>query len=233
MRQASPGPVSGTGRLPGVKVEVGTSIVIVGAGGFGREVLQYVRDAFGTGDDVVKGFLDDRSVDLASFGLSYPILGDTHSYRPAPGDRLIVAVGEPRVRAEIVDRFDALGAWYATVVHPSAYVSAAARLGHGCIVAPFATIGAHAELGDHSVLTYYASVGHDASVGRYCALSPHSVANGGSRLGDRVLLGAHAVVNPLQTVGDDAKVAAGAVVYRPVPGKTLASGNPAKSRPVW
>lgn len=211
-----------------------TDIVIVGAGGFGREVLQYVIDTFGRDErSTVKGFLDDAPPDLSGFDLDYPVLGDTATYRPEPGDRFVIAIGEPSVRARVAESLDARGARFLTVVHPLAYVSAAATIGDGCIVAPFATVGAHARLGDHSVLTFYASIGHDATVGRFCALSPHSVTNGGSSIGDRAFLGAHAVVNPLQSVGDDAKVAAGAVVYRSVPADSIAAGNPAKSRPRW
>lgn len=209
-------------------------IVIVGAGGFGREVLQYVLETYGSDPSYrIKGFLDDRPPDLAAFGLPYPVLGGTNDYRPQAHDRLIIALGEPKLRAMMADRFGALGAQFLTIVHPQAYVSGTATVGSGCIVAPFATIGAHASLGEHSVLTFYASIGHDAKVGRCCALSPHSVTNGGSRIGDLAFLGAHAVVNPMQRVGDGSKVAAGAVVYRPVPPGTLAAGNPAKPRPLW
>ncbi len=209
-------------------------VVIVGAGGFGREVLRYVLDTYDADPGYeVKGFLDDRPPDLSSFGLAYPILGDTRSYHPEEDDRLVIALGEPKLRAMMAERFGSQGARFLSVVHPLAYVSASATVGEGCIIAPYATIGAHASIGDHSVLTFYASIGHDAKVGRYCALSPHSVTNGGSRIGDRAFLGAHAVVNPMQSVGEGAKVAAGAVVYRTVPPNTLAAGNPAKPRPLW
>lgn len=209
-------------------------VVIVGAGGFGREVLQYAHDIFADASDYrVKGFVDDRHVDLASFGLDAPLLGDTVTYVPDVDDRFVIAVGEPQVRARLAAHFAELDAEFLTLVHPAAYVSGTARLGRGCIVAPFATVGAHATVGDHTVLTFYASVGHDAVVGSYCAFSPHSVTNGGSQVGDRVFLGAHAVVNPLLTVGHDAKIAASSVVYRPVAASTLAAGNPARTRPVW
>jgi len=209
-------------------------VIIVGAGGFGREVLQYVREAYGADPRThVAGFLDDNPATLQGFDLDCPVLGDTRTYRPQPEDRLLIAVGEPKTRAVLADRFREAGATFLRLIHPTAYVSGTASVGDGCILAPFATVGAHARIGEHSVLTFYASVGHDASVGRWCALSPHSVVNGGTRIGDRVFLGSHAVVNPLQSVGDDAKVAAGAVVYRPVPPSTIAAGNPAKTRPLW
>lgn len=209
-------------------------IVIAGAGGFGREVLQYIYDAMALQDGyVVKGFLDDRPPDLAALGLEVPVLGGTDGYDFEAGDRVLLAIGDTNVRLRLAERFAARGARFLTVVHPLAYVSASARLGTGCIVAPFATVGAHARLGDHTVLTFYASVAHDARVGRACGFSPHSVINGGASLGDGVFLGAFAAVNPLQTVGAGSKVAAGAVVYHAIPAGTLAVGNPARPRPLW
>lgn len=220
--------------MPGVSSIEPSNVIIVGAGGFGREVLQYVREAFTNAPQVtVKGFLDDDPASLNGFELPYSVLGDTTSYKPQTDDRFVIAVGDPQTRAALAQRLAARGAAFLSLVHPKAYVSGTASLGVGCIVAPFATIGAHATLGDHSVLTFYASVGHDAVVGCCCALSPHAVTNGGSRIGDRVFIGSHAVINPLQSVADDAKIAAGAVVYRPVPAHSLAAGNPAKSRPLW
>jgi sugar O-acyltransferase (sialic acid O-acetyltransferase NeuD family) len=209
-------------------------VVIAGAGGFGREVLQYVRDTFASNPSCrVRGFIDDDPPDLASFGIAVPVLSDIDGYRPEERDRVVIAIGRPDVRAVVAEKMADRGARFLRVVHPLAYVSDVAEVGEGCIVGPFASVGAHARLGDHSVLTFYASIGHDARVGRYCALSPHSVTNGGSTIGDRAFLGAHAVVNPLQTVGARAQVAAGAVVYRSVPANALATGNPAKARPRW
>lgn len=208
-------------------------IVIVGASGFGREVMQYALETYGTDPAYrIKGFLDDRPPDLGPYGLPYPVLAGTQDYQPQAEDRLIIALGDPKLRAMMADRFSAMGASFLTIVHPRAYVSGTATVGRGCIVGPFATVGPYASLGEHSLLTYYASVGHDVKVGRCCALSPHSVANGGSSIGDLAFLGAHAVVNPMQQVGDGAKVAAGAVVYRPVPAGALAAGNPATSTPL-
>lgn len=209
------------------------NIIIVGAGGFGREVWQYVKDSFGDNPDyAIKGFLDDYPERLAGFSLEDDIIGNTQDYVVQENDCFLIAVGEPAVRQELAERLAAKGAEFLTLIHPRAYVAATAQIGVGCIISPFATVGSFAKLEDHVVLTFYASVGHDAQVGPYSALSPHSVTNGGSVLGQAVFLGTLAVVNPLKQVGCSAKVAAGAVVYRDVPESSLASGNPAKARPL-
>ncbi len=202
------------------------SLVIIGAGGFGREVLQYSRDA----GLEVKGFVDDQAVDGGVTGL--PVLGTIGGYEPAPGDEFLLAIGRPELRLAIGQQLRDRGARFTTLVHPLAYVASSAEIGEGSIIAPFATIGAHAVLGRDVVLTFYASVAHDCVVGNASALSPYSVCNGGGRLGEAAFLGAAAVVNPLRSVGAHARVAAGSVVYRDVPERTLASGNPAKARPL-
>lgn len=209
-----------------------TDIVIVGAGGFGREVLQYVNDTFAIGTThSVKGFLDDAAISIEPASLNQKILGTINDYQPAETDRFVIAVGKPELRLQLAARLAARGAQFLSVIHPLAYVAGSASLGTGCVVSPFATVGANATLGDHVVLTYYSSVGHDATVGACSALSPYSVANGGSYLGEAAFLGTHATVNPLKRVGDSARVAAGSIVYRDVPPHMLALGNPAKARP--
>lgn len=164
--------------------------------------------------------------------LGQRILGRTADWQPAPEERFVLAIGNPALRWRLARELSERGASFETVIHPLAYVAATASIGAGAIIAPFATVGANANLADQVLLTYYASVAHDASVGPGCALSPHSVANGGSRLGTATFLGTAAIVNPGVSVGDHAKVAAGSVVYRNVPERSLASGNPAKARPL-
>lgn len=200
-------------------------IVIVGAGGFGREVLQYVRDTFTDPAEFrVKGFLDDHG-ETAGVDLGADLLGDTLGYDVRGSDRFLVAVGNPAHRRSLSCRLAARGAQFLTLVHPRAYVARTARLGAGCIICPFATVGNVAQLGEQVVLTFYASVGHDARVGAYAVLSPYSVTNGGSVLGEGAFLGARATVNPGKRVGANAKVTAGAVVYHDVPDNALARGN--------
>lgn len=216
-----------------VQEEGPSGIVIVGAGGFGREVLQYLEDiAAAGGTHRVRGFLDDFATKVEPPSLGMTVLGTVRDYEPRPDEAVVLAIGKPELRVSIGASLRRRGARFATVIHPLAYVAASARIGAGCIVAPFATVGAHAELAENVVLTFYASVAHDARVGEGSALSPYSVANGGAVLGRASFLGAGSVVNPMKRVGEYARVAAGSVVYRDVPDRSLASGNPAKARPL-
>jgi sugar O-acyltransferase (sialic acid O-acetyltransferase NeuD family) len=207
-------------------------VILVGAGGLGREVMQYVLDTVDPKTHRIKGFLDDFKDRLKPDSLDSPVLGTTTEYHLTEADWFLLAIGDPHQRMKIAERLTARGARFLTLVHPLAHVARTARLGEGCIVGPFATVGAYAQLGNHVALTYYASVGHDARVGDCCALSPYAAANGGTILEPCVFVGTHAAINPMKRIGRGAKVAAGAVVYRNVPAHSLAAGNPAKIWPI-
>jgi sugar O-acyltransferase (sialic acid O-acetyltransferase NeuD family) len=207
-------------------------LIIVGAGGLGREALQYAREAF-AGQFEIKGFLDDNPKELEQRGydLGVSILGGTLNYQPEENERFLVAVGDTKVREMLVERLSSRGAQFATLVHPKAYVAPSAKLAQGCIISPFATVATFTRLEPHVVLGFYAHVGHDSKVGSYGVLSPYAAINGGVVLEKRVFLGTHATVTPGLTIGEDVKIAAGSVVYQNVPSHRLVVGNPGKIGP--
>jgi sugar O-acyltransferase (sialic acid O-acetyltransferase NeuD family) len=202
-------------------------VIIVGAGGFGREVLQYVIDA---GTDEVVGFVDDDRSAVESVPHLPPWLGSMVSHVVDHDARYVIGVGKPSVRALLASRFEHAGARFASVVHPRAYVPTSSQLAPGCVVAPGAHVGPYSRLGLHVVLNVLSSVGHDAVIGRAAVLSPYSVVNGAAVIGAEVLLGTHSTVLAGVRIGDGSQIAAGAVVYREVAPFSLAQGDPAKSR---
>jgi sugar O-acyltransferase (sialic acid O-acetyltransferase NeuD family) len=208
------------------------SLYIVGAGGFGREVLAYARDvARAAGTFRIAGFLDDHPAALHGRDVGAAVLGTIASLTPGQDDRFVLAVGEPRVRRALALALAARGVRddaFVSIVHPTAYV--AGELAPGCVVAPFAFVGPGAALGRHAVLNTYASAGHDAQLGDYAVLSPYAVVNGNVVLEDGVFLATHATVVPGKRVGAWSKLGAGAVALGDLEPGTLAMGNPAKGR---
>lgn len=204
-----------------------TGFIIAGAGGFGREVAAYARDA----GFVVRGFLDDTDADPAAYGIDIPVLSSIDDYQPQPHDAVLVAVGAPAARAAIAGRLAARGAHFGLLVHPLAYVAQPSELAPGCIIAPFATIGLNARLGPHCLINTHAGIGHDCRLGQCVVISPHAVVNGFARLADRAMLGAAAVVTPGRSIGAEAQVSAGSVVQSDVAAGQTVWGNPARALP--
>ena len=198
---------------------------IVGGGGLGCEVYQYVR-SFEPHRQVV--FLDDSAEPQAKGDVADAI------FRPIaacdPSMPCLIAVGDPHQRARLATRLEDGGASFALLVHPRAYVAADARLSPGCIVAPFAFVSAGATAQAHALIGPFACVGHHARVGFCAVLSPYAALAGRATLEDRGFVGTHAVLTPRSVVGAGATVAAGAVVYNDLPAGVLALGNPARWR---
>jgi sugar O-acyltransferase (sialic acid O-acetyltransferase NeuD family) len=204
-------------------------IVIVGAGGFAKDVFTYLGDVnLGQSQtNVVRGFLatPEPSAQIQSLA---PYLGSEHDYTFSPEDRVIVAIGDPAKRRAVTERVAARGAIFMTLIHPRSYVASTAVLGEGCILTPFTFIGPFARVGAHVHVNISGSINHDAVVGDYCTFSPYAAALGGTEVESGVFLGTHATVHPRITVGHNSKIAAGAVVTRSVPPGSLMTGNPAK-----
>ena len=199
-------------------------VVLIGGGGFAKEVAQYALDV----GKSIKGILSKEapSAELAA----HAHLGDEASYAIAADDEFVIAIGDARIRQRAYAGLEARGVRWASIVHPTAYIAPSAQLGPGAIICPFAFVGVHARLGAHVVLNTYASVGHDAIVGDCTVFSPYSCINGWANLGEAVFLGSQAVVTPKVVLGGISKVAAGSVVTQDAPRGSLLMGNPAKGR---
>ena len=71
-------------------------IYIVGAGGFGREVFDWMMETF----DFIKeysfaGFLDDNLQALDEFSIEAKVAGKISDYQAGENDYLICAIGSP------------------------------------------------------------------------------------------------------------------------------------------
>ena len=206
-------------------------IVIVGAGGFGREVLQWARDAWPEHADLVAGFLSDDPHRLDGYRASAAIIGSTTDFAVEQGDYFLLAIGVPYARRHVAEVLRSRGGRFLTLIHPRAVVGATARIGPGCVICPFAVLSDAAALGHCVLVNYHASLGHDAAAGDYAVLSPYATLGGGACIDDEVFLGLHASVGPGITVGRRTKVSANSCVLAVTPPDSLVYGVPGRIVP--
>ncbi len=201
-------------------------LVIIGAGGFGREVLAWARQ---TAENwTVRGFVDDNPRALDRFGKDVPVLGGIDDYAPADGDFFVCALGQIEFKRRCVERVRARGGCFTTLLHRTAVRGENVTLGQGVILCPHTTVGSDARLGDFATVNLHSSVAHDAVIGRWTQLHCHVDITGGVVLGEGVTVGSHASVLPGIRVGDGAVIGAGAVVMRDVPAGVTVFGSPAR-----
>lgn len=212
---------------------VSNRIVVLGAGGFGREVLELVRDVNEGGRsqpwDVV-GVLDDGSPDerlLARLGATH--LGPVRLLADLDEDvRHVIGVGGCAARAAIDAQCVAWRRTAATLVHPTAVIGRTVEVGDGSVLCAFTSATTNVRLGRHVHLNPHASIGHDSTIGDHTTVTPHAAIAGQVTLGARVFVGTGAVIGPGISIGDEVLVGAGAVVVRDVAKGLTVTGVPAR-----
>jgi sugar O-acyltransferase (sialic acid O-acetyltransferase NeuD family) len=204
-------------------------LVIVGAGGFGREVFSMIREINQVRQTwEVIGFLDDNPASLDGFSHYPPVLGPIEHYRDLQSARATCAVGSPKARKQIAERLDGQGARWATITHPTVRIGVGSTVAAGCILCARSSVTVDVRVGNHVHINCVAGAGHDVQIGDFCTLSAHVDVCGKAVLEEGVLAGSHAVVLPNVRIGAWATLGAGSVAIRNVaPGKTV-FGVPAK-----
>jgi sugar O-acyltransferase (sialic acid O-acetyltransferase NeuD family) len=194
-------------------------LYLAGAGGVGREALDVV---LAQGRSVV-AFLDDGLAGQTVRGL--PVLAPSQAPR---GERYLIAIADPTVRARLSDLLDRRGLTAVTLIHPSAGVGPETSLAAGCLVHANAYISSSVSIGTHCQVHYNATVGHDATLDDRVTIYPGANVAGAVRLATDVTVGSNAVVLAGITVGRGGFVGAGAVVTRDVGSGVVVIGSPAR-----
>ncbi len=203
-------------------------LILVGAGGFGREIICWAEDCHAAGTlPRLGGYLDDEVEALPGYDVSR--IGGIKDYTPAPGDLFVVALGQPAAKRAVVERLQAAGGRFATLRHPTVTVVRTATIGEGVIMCPYTMAMPDSRIERFVTLINYSGIGHDSVCGEFSTLSSLVDVTGRVRIGRDVSIGSGARILPGLKVGDGATVGAGAVVMRSVKPGTTVYAAPAKT----
>lgn len=204
-------------------------LYIVGAGGFGRELLNLILDIHAiTGPRWnIRGFLDDTEDPLHGKACDFSVVGTIVEYMPKPNDALALGIASPAAKRKLVPLLKARGAAFETVIHPYAYLGRHNTLGEGVIVYGGFSMSVNVEIGDFVTLLG-TGLGHDVRVGAYSTVSACCNIMGNVTLGSGVFVGGNVAIAPHVRIGDDAYLCLGSVVMKDVGNGVKVMGNPAR-----
>jgi len=203
-------------------------LLIVGAGGFGREMYAWAAQHPDCGQVwTLAGFLDDNVEALQPFGSFAPVL-PAAGHQPASENVYLCGLGLPLVKEKVIGPLLKARAEFITFVHPTALVGARVSLGQGVVLCPGAILSADITVGDFAMVNLNSTIGHDASLGAWTTLSAQCDITGHVKVADRVFMGSRATIIPGKTIGSRAILGAGAVVISDVPANVTVVGNPAR-----
>lgn len=208
------------------------NLIIIGAGGFGREVawlVERINDKNRTWE--IEGFLDDNSDIHNSVINGYPVLGGLEQLKKYNGETyFICTIGSSIARKRFVERLiDEFGSLrFATLIDPTVQYSKSVEIGEGSILCAGTVLTVDIYIGRHVIINLNTTVGHDSDLNNYVTLYPGVNLSGGTALGECAEIGTGAQVLQGLGVRAGAIVGAGAVVTKDITEAGTYVGIPAR-----
>lgn len=203
-------------------------MLIAGAGGFARELLEILLQQ-DRNEDIA--FYDDVNPSLTNIHNEYAVLKNEEEVKSFfhNNNSFCIGVGGVAERRKLFETFVSFGG------RPVSILSAHARvgrneivIGEGCIVATGSIITTNVQIGRGSLINFNCTITHDVRIGEFCELAPGVHISGNCRIGDNCFIGTGAVVLPGITVGENVVIGAGAVVTENTLSSITVVGVPAR-----
>jgi len=215
--------------LTGFRHPNSNRVLILGAGGHGRVVLDILLQA---GRHQPVGFLDNNADIHGRRVDGIPVLGAiTDAVRLAQEHQIhgvIVAIGDNGVRRGLARDLDLAGLELINAVHPSATLARSATLGRNVVVAAGVVVCAHCQIGNSVILNTGCVVDHQTMIGEGSHVCPGVRIAGRVKVEPGTFIGIGATIIPKITLGCESIVGAGAVVIEDVPSLATVVGVPAR-----
>lgn len=209
-----------------------TPLVLVGAGGFGRETAELVRalNHVSPRFDLL-GFVDDAEAFTGEQRVGLPILGTTDWLHDHDAVSVVVCVGRPSaidLRRRVVERLGLDAGRFATLVHPAAIMPSSVSVGCGTVIHATCVCTADVRIGRHVQMMPGVVLTHDDDVDDFVTLGAGARLAGSVTVRAGAYIGSAASVRENLNIGRDSMVGMGSVVTVPVPTGEIWVGNPAR-----
>lgn len=207
------------------------NIVILGAGGFGREVKTIIDSINRYEPDTYNfiGFYDD-GIPKGQIINGYPVLGDLNDLNSINEKlNVVISVADPLIKNRILNKLDNELILFPNIIHPRSSISTDdVEIGKGCIICEGVIITCNIKIKDFVILNLMCTVGHDTIIEDNCSFMPSVNISGEVLINKNVYVGTGAKIINLLEIGTGTIVGAGAIVSKNLPSYCTAVGIPAK-----
>ncbi|EPR74703.1 Serine acetyltransferase [Winogradskyella psychrotolerans RS-3] len=208
-------------------------MIIVGAKGFAKEILQIVSVDMGLPDDDIV-FFDNVSSDLPSKLYNrFEILTsfeEVETYLLKTEDKsFVLGLGQPTFRESLYHKFIDLGAEPRVVYSKNSEVgSFDVQIGGGTAIMSGVIITNSISIGEGCLININATIGHDCVLKDFVEVSPNVNISGRCTIGKGSSIGTNAIIIPDIYIGQNVIIGAGTVVTKDIPDNCTVVGVPGK-----
>ena len=192
-------------------------IVIIGAGGFGREVawlIERINNKTPTWN--LLGFVDDNTSLHGSILDGYPVLGG-EEFLHEKSLWVICAIGSAKTRKQVVNRIEKLKTiQFATLIDPSVIMSNRVSIGEGSIICAGTVITVDVTIQSHVIINLDCTIGHDGVIARFVTMYPSVNVSGMVSIGECSEIGTGSQIKQGINIGDNIITGAGAVIVKDI-----------------
>lgn len=206
-------------------------LYIVGAGGFGREVLWLVN-RINEKEKIwdIQGFIDDNKSLHGKIENDYKVLGSCEYLKNLSEDTyVVISIGSAKIKEKIAEKLkEYSNVHFTTLIDPSVIISEKVKIGEGTIICAGTIITVNIEIGNHVIINLDCTVGHDSIIEDYATILPSVNLSGNTITKKYTTIGTGTKVIQGITIGKNVIVGAGTVVIRDIEDNVTAVGNPAR-----
>ena len=203
-------------------------IVIVGAGGMGREtawLIEQINDVRNEWE--ILGFIVDDIELKGKVVNGYSILGDSNYLKTLSEDIfVIVAIGNGKIRENIIKRIGKKK--FATLIHPNVNIAKSSKVEEGCIICSGAVISIDTKISKHCIINFNSIIAHDVILEDFVTIHVNVNISGNVKIGRYSIIGSGTSIHQKKVIGENCIIGIGSSVIKNIKDDKTALGVPAE-----
>jgi sugar O-acyltransferase (sialic acid O-acetyltransferase NeuD family) len=201
-------------------------ILILGAGGFAKEIHFLIREIGGYN---IIGFVHEKPTSSIYVDkIEYTVFNEFELENIKSDTCIAIGIGEPKIIQKTVcflkDKFH-----FPNLIHPSVIADwKNIKIGQGNILTAKVMLTTNIELGSFNIFNLSCTIGHDVTIGNCNVFNPRVNISGGVNIGNNSFIGSNATILQYIKIEDNVIIGASSFVNNDVEYSNTVAGVPAK-----